>query len=335
MIDLKTHYMGLTLKNPLVASSSPLTESVENLVRLEDAGIAAVVLPSLFEEQLTLESVTLDEDLWRGAQEFAEAVTYLPDLDNYNTNPDGYLELVRQAKRRLSVPVFASLNGSTPGGWIRYAREIEQAGADGLELNIYAIETDVHRSAEAVEDSYCDLVHKLKASVKLPIAVKMTPFFSSLPHIAKRFDRAGADALILFNRFYQPDFDIQNLEVIPRLTLSEPNELLLRLHWAAILFSRVRPDLAITGGVHSAEDVLKALMAGASVAMMASVLLKNGSRYVRRVLDDLTRWMSENEYDAIRQMQGSMSHRSVPNPAAFERGNYMKVLSSYALRLRQ
>ncbi|HUI74447.1 MAG TPA: dihydroorotate dehydrogenase-like protein [Candidatus Acidoferrum sp.] len=335
MIDLKTHYMGLTLKNPLVASSSPLTESVENLVRLEDAGIAAVVLPSLFEEQLTLESVTLDEDLWRGAQEFAEAVTYLPDLDNYNTNPDGYLELVRQAKRRLSVPVFASLNGSTPGGWIRYAREIEQAGADGLELNIYAIETDVHRSAEAVEDSYCDLVHKLKASVKLPIAVKMTPFFSSLPHIAKRFDRAGADALILFNRFYQPDFDIQNLEVIPRLTLSEPNELLLRLHWAAILFSRVRPDLAITGGVHSAEDVLKALMAGASVAMMASVLLKNGSRYVHRVLDDLTRWMSENEYDAIRQMQGSMSHRSVPNPAAFERGNYMKVLSSYALRLRQ
>ncbi|HUL16915.1 MAG TPA: dihydroorotate dehydrogenase-like protein [Terriglobales bacterium] len=335
MIDLKTHYMGLALKNPLVASSSPLTESVENLVRLEDAGIAAVVLPSLFEEQLTLESVTLDEDLWRGAQEFAEAVTYLPDMDNYNTNPDGYLELVSQAKRRLSVPVFASLNGSTPGGWIRYAREIEQAGADGLELNIYAIETDVHRSAEAVEESYCELVHQLKASVKLPIAVKMTPFFSSLPHIAKRFDRAGADALILFNRFYQPDFDIQNLEVIPRLALSEPNELLLRLHWAAILFSRVRPDLAVTGGVHSAEDVLKALMAGASVAMMASVLLKNGSRYVRRVLDDLTRWMSENEYDAIGQMQGSMSHRSVPNSTAFERGNYMKVLSSYALRLRQ
>jgi len=335
MIDLKTHYMGLALKNPLVASSSPLTESVENLVRLEDAGIAAVVLPSLFEEQLTLESVTLDEDLWRGAQEFAEAVTYLPDMDNYNTNPDGYLELVSQAKRRLSVPVFASLNGSTPGGWIRYAREIEQAGADGLELNIYAIETDVHRSAEAAEESYCELVHQLKASVKLPIAVKMTPFFSSLPHIAKRFDRAGADALILFNRFYQPDFDIQNLEVIPRLALSEPNELLLRLHWAAILFSRVRPDLAVTGGVHSAEDVLKALMAGASVAMMASVLLKNGSRYVRRVLDDLTRWMSENEYDAIGQMQGSMSHRSVPNSTAFERGNYMKVLSSYALRLRQ
>jgi dihydroorotate dehydrogenase (fumarate) len=335
MIDLRTHYMGLTLKNPLVASSSPLTESMDNLQRLEDAGVAAVVLPSLFEEQLTVESVTLDEDLWRGAQEFAEAVTYLPDLENYNTNPDGYLELVRQAKRRLAIPVFASLNGSTPGGWVRYARDIEQAGADGLELNIYAIETDVHRSAEAVEDSYSQLVHDLKANVKIPIAVKMTPFFSSIPHVAKRFDRAGADALILFNRFYQPDFDIQNLEVIPKLTLSEPNELLLRLHWVAILYSRVRPSLAITGGVHSAEDVLKSLMAGASVAMMTSALLKLGIRYVHRVLDDLTHWMSENEYEAVRQMQGSMSHKSVPHPAAFERGNYMKVLSSYALRLRQ
>lgn len=335
MIDLQTQYMGLTLKNPLVASSSPLTESMDGLLRLEDAGIAAVVLPSLFEEQLTLESVALDEDLWRGAQEFAEAVTYLPDLENYNTNPDGYLELLAQAKRRLAVPVFASLNGSTPGGWVRYAREIEQAGADGLELNIYAIETDVHRTGEAVEDSFCELVHQLKASVKLPIAVKMTPFFSSLPYIAKRFDRAGAEALILFNRFYQPDFDIQNLEVVPRLTLSEPYELLLRLHWVAILYGRVRPSLAITGGVHSAEDVLKALMAGASVAMMTSALLKNGPRYVHRVLEDLTRWMSENEYEAVRQMQGSISHRSVANPAAFERGNYMKVLSSYVLRLRQ
>ena len=334
MIDLTTQYMGLTLRNPLVASSSPLTESIDSLLRLEDAGIAAVVLPSLFEEQLTLESVALDEDLWRGAQEFAEAVTYLPDLENYNTNPDGYLELVRQAKGRLSIPVFGSLNGSTPGGWVRYARDIEQAGADGLELNIYAIEADVHRSGEAVEDSFCELVHELKANVKFPIAVKMTPFFSSLPHIAKRFDRAGADALILFNRFYQPDFDIQNQEVVPYLMLSEPYELLLRLHWVAILYGRVRPSLAVTGGVHTGRDVLKALMAGASVAMMTSALLKNGPRYVQRVLQELTGWMSENEYDAVRQMQGSMSHRSVPNPAAFERGNYMKVLSSYALRLR-
>lgn len=335
MIDLRTQYLGLTLKNPLVASSSPLTESMDSLLRLEDAGIAAVVLPSLFEEQLTIESVTLDEDLWRGAQEFAEAVTYLPDLENYNTNPDGYLELIRHAKRRLAVPVFASLNGSTPGGWIRYARDIEQAGADGLELNIYSIEADVHRSGEAVESSYCELVRQLKAGVKLPIAVKMTPFFSSIPHIAKRFERAGADALILFNRFYQPDFDVQNLEVVPRLTLSEPHELLLRLNWVAILYGRVRPSLAVTGGVHSAEDVLKSLMAGASVAMMTSALLKNGPRFVHRVLDDLARWISENEYDAVLQMQGSMSHQSVPNPAALERGNYMKVLSSYALRPRQ
>lgn len=335
MSDLQTQYMGLTLKNPLVASSSPLTESMDSLLRLEDAGIAAVVLPSLFEEQLILESVALDEDLWRGAQGFAEAVTYLPDLENYNTNPDGYLELIHQAKRRLAVPVFASLNGCTPGGWIRYAREIEQAGADGLELNIYSIETDVHRSGEAVEDSCCELVHQLKASVKLPIAVKMTPFFSSIPHIARRFDRAGADALILFNRFYQPDFDIKNREVVPQLTLSEPHELLLRLNWVAILYRQVQPSLAITGGVHSAGDVLKSVMAGASVAMMTSALLKNGPRFAHRVLDDITRWMYENEYDAVRQMQGSMSHQSVANPAAFERGNYMKVLSSYALRLRQ
>ncbi len=335
MIDLRTQYMGLPLKNPLIASSSPLTESTENLLRLEDAGIAAVVLPSLFEEQLAIESAALDEDLWRGAQEFAEAVTYLPDLERYNTNPDGYLEFVGESKRRLAIPVIASLNGCTPGGWVRYAREIEQAGADGLELNLYLIETDVHRSGESVEDGFCELVHELKANVKIPIAVKLTSFFSSIPNIALRLDRAGADALVLFNRFYQPDFDIENLEVIPRLTLSEPYELLLRLHWVAILSGRVRPSLAITGGVHSAQDVLKALMAGASAAMMASALLKNGPRYAHRVLDDLTRWMSENEYEAVRQMQGSMSHHAVPNPAAFERGNYMKVLSSYALRLRK
>lgn len=334
MHDLRTQYMGFTLKNPLVASSSPLTESLENLLRLEDAGIAAVVLPSLFEEQLTIESVALDEDLWRGAQEFAEAVTYLPDLEKYNTNPDGYLELIRRAKSRLSVPVFASLNGSTAGGWVRYARDIEQAGADGLELNLYAIETDVHRSGQAVEDDFCELVHDLKGRVKLPIAVKMTPFFSSIPHIAHRFDRAGVDALVLFNRFYQPDFDIETQEVVPRLVLSESSELLLRLHWIAILYHHVRPTLAVTGGVHSADDVLKCMMAGASVAMMTSALLKNGPRYVHRVLQDVSRWMMENEYNAVRQMQGNMSHRAVSNPAAFERGNYMKVLSSYSLRAR-
>jgi dihydroorotate dehydrogenase (fumarate) len=334
MIDLTTRYMGWTLRNPLVASSSPLTETLDSLRRLEDAGIAAVVLPSLFEEQLTLESVALDEDLWRGAQEFAEAVTYLPNLDNYNTNPDGYLTLIRQAKIAISIPVIASLNGSTPGGWIRYAREIEQAGADGLELNIYSIETDLHRSGETVEEGFCELVHQVKASVRIPVAVKLSPFFSSIPNIARRFDRAGADALVLFNRFYQPDFDIEALEVVPRLALSEPYELLLRLHWLAILAGRVRPDLAVTGGVHSAEDVLKAVMAGASTAMMTSALLKNGPRYVKHVLNDLVRWMEEHEYTAIQQMQGSMSYRSVSDPAALERGNYMKVLSSYALKMR-
>jgi dihydroorotate dehydrogenase (fumarate) len=334
MIDLTTRYMGWTLKNPLIASSSPLTESLDSLRRLEDAGIAAVVLPSLFEEQLSLESAALDEDLWRGAQEFAEAVTYLPNLENYNTNPDGYLSLIRQAKQALSVPVTASLNGNSPGGWIRYAREIEQAGADGLELNLYSIETDLHRSSETIEEGFCELVHRVKTSVSIPIAVKLSPFFSSVPHIALRFDRAGADALVLFNRFYQPDFDIEALEVVPRLDLSDSNELLLRLHWVAILAGRLRTDLAVTGGVHSAQDVLKSVMAGANVAMLTSALLKNGPRYAKHVLGDLVNWMEEHEYAAIQQMHGSMSYRSVPNPAALERGNYMRVLSSYSLKMR-
>jgi dihydroorotate dehydrogenase (fumarate) len=334
MADLSTRYMGLTLKNPLVASASPLTESPDNLRRMEDMGIAAVVLPSLFEEQLTLESNLLDEDLWRGAEEFPEATSYLPDLSNYNTGPDGYLELIRRAKRSVAIPVIASLNGVTPSGWVRYAKHIEQAGADALELNIYSLETDPLKSGADVEESYCELVHQVKASVRIPVAVKLSPYFSSIPHIAKRLDHAGADALVFFNRFYQPDFDVEALEVVPRLHLSEPHELLPRLHWVAIVYSHVRASLAITGGVHSEIDVLKSMMAGANVAMMTSALLENGIRYIHRVLDDLHRWMEEHEYASIRQMLGSMSYRSVPDPAAFERGNYMKVLSSYALRLR-
>jgi dihydroorotate dehydrogenase (fumarate) len=334
MPDLSAQYMGLTLKNPLVASASPLTESPDNLRRMEDMGIAAVVLPSLFEEQLALESSLLDEDLWRGTEEFPEAASYLPDLSNYNTGPDGYLELIRRSKRSVAIPVIASLNGVTPSGWVRYAKHIEQAGADALELNIYSLETDPLKSGADVEESYCELVHQVKTSIRIPVAVKLSPYFSSIPHISKRLDRAGADALVFFNRFYQPDFDVEALEVVPRLHLSQPHELLPRLHWVAIVYSHVRASLAITGGVHSAIDILKSVMAGANVAMMTSALLENGIRYIHRVLDDLHRWMEDHEYASIRQMLGSMSHRSVPDPAAFERGNYMKVLSSYALRLR-
>jgi dihydroorotate dehydrogenase (fumarate) len=334
MIDLSTHYMSLTLKNPLIASASPLTESVTNLRNLEDSGIAAAVLPSLFEEQLSLESVLIDQDLSRGADEFAEAITYLPNLESYNTGPEGYLELIHQAKQAVAIPVIASLNGTTPGGWVSYARQMEQAGADAIELNLYSMETDPHKSSDAVEDRYCELVRQVKASLQIPVAVKLSPFFSSMAHMAKRLDDAGADALVLFNRFYQADFDIESLEPEPHLVLSDPCELPLRLHWVAILYGSIRPSLAITGGVHRAEDVVKCMMAGAQVSMMTSALIQNGVRYPRRMLDDLVRWMTEHEYESMEQMRGSMSYRAAPNSGVFERNNYMKMLSSYALRIR-
>ena len=332
MIDLTTRYLGLSLNNPLVASASPLCESVANIRRLEDCGIAAVVLPSLFEEQIQLESEALHSDLLRGAESFSESLNFFPDMTTYNLGPDGYLELVRKAKSSVGVPIIASLNGTTSGGWVRYARLMEEAGADALELNVYALATDPDRTAAQVEQSYCDLVRQVKGSVRIPVAVKLSHFFSALPNMAKQLGEAGADALVLFNRFYQPDFDIEALEVIPRLTLSRPEELLLRLHWVAILFGHTRADLAVTGGVHSAQDVLKSVMAGARVAMTTSALLHNGVEHARGILSDLFHWMEEHEYESIRQMCGSMSQRSVPDPAAFERGNYMRVLSSYTLR---
>lgn len=331
MIDLTTRYLNLTLKNPLVASASPLCESLDNIRRLEDHGIAAVVLPSLFEEQINLESEALHADLSRGAQSFAESLNYFPNLNTYNLGPDGYLDLIRKAKTSVSVPVIGSLNGVSQGGWIRYAREMEQAGADAIELNVYSIVTDPELSADRVEQGYADLVRAVKQSVRIPVAVKLSHFFSAPANAASRLDAAGADALVLFNRFYQPDFDIEALEVVPSLTLSRPQELLLRLHWVAIIFGHVRADLAITGGVHSARDVLKAAMAGARVAMMTSALLENGVEHLDVVLSDLVTWMEEHEYESIRQMCGSMSQRNVPDPAAFQRANYMRVLSSYTL----
>ncbi|HTN72438.1 MAG TPA: dihydroorotate dehydrogenase-like protein, partial [Methylomirabilota bacterium] len=278
MVDLTTKYLGLTLRNPLVASASPLTESIQNIVQMEDAGIAAVVLPSLFEEQLRVESETLDRDLSRGVEEFPEALNYLPNLDSYNMGPDGYLELIQKAKRRVAIPIIASLNGSTPGGWLGYAKDMEQAGATAIELNLYTVEADANRTSQQVERSYCDVVEQVKASVKIPVAVKLSPFFSAMANMARRLTNSGADALVLFNRFYQPDFDPQNLEVVPRLELSRRHELLLRLHWTAILYGKVDANLAITGGVHETEDVLKAVMAGASAVMMTSAFLQNGIR---------------------------------------------------------
>jgi dihydroorotate dehydrogenase (fumarate) len=332
MVDLSTTYLGLTLKNPLVVSASPLCEKIDNIRRMEDAGASAVVLPSLFEEQISLESHHLDRYLSHGTESFAESLTYFPDMVDYNLGPDGYLEHIRRAKFVVDIPIIGSLNGSSTGGWITYARKIEEAGADALELNVYHIPTDPELTGAQVEQMYLDLVRDVKASIRIPVAVKLNHFFSAFANMGWRLDQAGADALVLFNRFYQPDFDLEKLEVVPNLTLSSSYEVLLRLHWVAILYGHIRADLAVTGGVHTAHDVLKAMMVGARVAMMTSALLKNGIEHLTTVRADLLAWMEEHEYESIRQMQGSMSHRSVPDPAAFERGNYMKVLSSYVLK---
>jgi dihydroorotate dehydrogenase (fumarate) len=332
MSDLSTKYLGLNLKCPLMASASPLCDSVDNIKRLEDNGIAGVVLPSLFEEQLELESMTVDADLVRGTDSFPESTNFLPDLQNYNMGPDAYLELIRHAKEAVNIPVIASINGITDGGWLQFAKLMEEAGADAIELNIYSIPTDPATSGNEVEQGYVDLVRHLKRSIRIPLAVKLSPFFSAPANIGVRFDEARVDALVLFNRFYQPDFDIEQLEVLPSLTLSRPEELLLRLHWTAILSGHVRADLGITGGVHSSRDVLKCILAGAKVAFMTSALLRNGVHHAGYVLAEVKRWLDEHEYSSIQQMCGSMSHGAVSDPTAFERGNYMKVLSSYTLR---
>ena len=332
MSDLSTKYLGLNLKSPLVASAAPLCESVDNVKRLEDNNLAAVVLPSLFEEQLELESLSVDSDLARGTESFPESANFFPDLQTYNLGPDGYLELIRQAKESVDIPVIASLNGVSSGGWLQYARLMEEAGADAIELNIYSIATDPAVSGSEVEQGYIDLVRHLKRSIRIPVAVKLSPFFSAPANMGVRFDEARADGIVLFNRFYQPDFDIEQLVVSPSLALSRPEELLLRLHWTAILYGRVRADLGITGGVHGARDMIKCILAGARVAFMTSALLRNGVHHAAHVLSELERWLDDHEYKSVQEMCGSMSHRSVPDPTAFERGNYMKVLSSYTLR---
>ena len=332
MSDLTTKYLGLNLKSPLLASASPLSESVDNIKRLEDHGLAGVVLPSLFEEQLALESLAVDSDLTRGTESFPESSSFFPDLQTYNLGPDGYLELIRHAKEAVKIPVIASLNGVSPGGWLQYAQLMEEAGADAIELNIYSIATDPAVSAAEVEQGYIELVKQLKRTLRIPLAVKLSPFFSAPANMGVRLDESRADGIVLFNRFYQPDFDIEQLEVTPCLNLSRPEELLLRLHWTAILFGHVRADLAITGGVHSSRDLLKCILAGARAVFMTSALLRNGVQHAAHVLSEVNRWLDEHEYASIQQMCGSMSHGSVPDPSAFERGNYMKVLSSYTLR---
>ena len=332
MSDLTTTYLGLKLKNPLVVSPSPLCQELGNIRQMEDAGASAVVLHSLFEEQLTLESQELDHFLAHGTDSFAEALSYYPDLGHYNLGPDAYLEHIRKAKAAVKIPIVGSLNGVSTGGWIEYAKKIEDAGADALELNVYYIATDADMSGAQVEQMYADLVRDVRAGVKIPVAVKLGPYFSAMASMARRLDQAGANGLVLFNRFYQPDFDLEKLEVTPNLVLSRSDELRLRLTWVGILYGRIKADLAITGGVHTAEDAIKSMMAGARVAMMTSALLRNGIGHLKTVLSGIANWMEKHEYASIQQMQGSMSQKSVAEPAAFERANYMKVLSSYAMK---
>ena len=328
-MDLSTTYMGLSLKNPIVPSSSPLSYNLDNIRRLEDAGAAAVVMHSLFEEQITLESHQLDHFLSYGTDTFAEALTYFPDLDSYNVGPDQYLNLISDAKNAVGIPIIGSLNGVSSGGWIEYASRIEEAGADALELNVYYIPTDVAMAGATVEQMYLDIMRDVRKNVSIPIAMKLSPQFSATANMASRLAEAGADALVLFNRFYQPDLDIEDLEVTPHLVLSKSRELHLPLRWVAILYGRVPVDLAITTGVHNHVDVLKGIMAGAKVTMMASELLRKGTTRIDKILGRMNRWMQEHEYESVAQMQGSMSQQAVAEPAAFERANYMKILTSW------
>jgi len=328
-MDLTTRYLGLTLRTPLVPAASPLSDDLDNIKRMEDAGAAAIVLPSLFEEQLRADRAELTERLEQGTESFAEALTYFPEPEEFKVGPETYLDQIHKAKDSVKIPIIASLNGSTLGGWTDYAAQIQQAGADALELNIYAIPTDPDLSASDVEDTYVDIVKGVKSQVKIPVAVKLSPFFTNFANVAKRLDDAGADGLVLFNRFYQPDIDLEELEVTPNILLSTPMAMRLPLRWIAILHGRVQADLAASSGVHRATDAVKMIMAGAAVTTMASALLRHGIKHLSTVESELTQWMEEHEYDSVEQMRGSMSQRSCPDPSSFERAQYMKAISTF------
>lgn len=329
MVDLSTTYLGIKLKNPLVASSSPLTQKVDSIQKMEEAGVSAVVLYSLFEEQIVQESLKLHHDLLRGSESYAEALSYLPDYGQYSIGPEKYIDHIKKVKKAVNIPVIGSLNGVTTGGWIEYAKKIEQAGADALELNLYYLATDPEMTSSALEDNYIHLVQDIRRQIDIPIAVKLSPFFTALPNFARRLQQAGANGLVLFNRFYQPDLDLESLEVVPNLVLSNSYEVRLPLRWIAILYGKIGVDFALTSGVHTAEDMLKAVMAGANVTTIASTLLKNGIEASTNILSTAKKWMEDHEYESISQMRGSMSQQAVGDPATFERANYMRVLSSY------
>jgi dihydroorotate dehydrogenase (fumarate) len=329
-MDLTTTYLGLKLRTPLVPSAcGPLSNSLGKVRALEDAGASAIVMYSLFEEEILHESQELDHYLTYGSYSYAEALSYFPEPEDYELDPDRYLEYLYRAKRAVGIPVMGSLNGVSTGGWVKFAKEIEQTGADALELNIYYIPTDLDLPGIEVEQMYINVLEDVKRTVKIPVAIKLGPFFSIMAHVAKRLSNAGADGLVLFNRFYQPDIDLEQLEVIPNVLLSTPQAMRLPLRWIAILHGRLQVSLAATSGIHNSEDVIKMLMAGADVTMLCSTLLKNGLGRMMQIEKEIVQWMEEHGYTSVDQMKGSMSQKSCPHPSAFERANYMKALKSY------
>lgn len=333
MTDLTTNFMGLSLSNPLVASASPLSKRVETVKKLEDAGVSAVVLYSLFEEQINHESKALDYFLSRGTDSFQEASTFYPDFEHYNVGPEKYLEHISALKRAVNIPIIASLNGVSSGGWVDYAKRMQDSGADGLELNFYYIPTQIDISAAELEKNYVELVRAVRNSISIPMTVKLSSAFTALPNFASELAKAGADGLTLFNRFIQPDFNLEKMETTPHLVLSTSAELRLPLRWVAILYDRVDADLALTSGVHTGVDMVKSVLAGAAVTMVASELIENGVKRAGSMLAEFHDWMVENEYKSVNQMRGAMSQRAVAEPAAFERGNYMKALQTYDNKL--
>ncbi len=330
-MDLTTKYLGLTLRSPLVASASPLSEEIGNIKKLEDAGIGAIVLYSLFEEQIRLEQEEYNFHTTHGTDAFAESLSYFPEIDDYKLGPELYLEHIQKAKASVKVPIIASLNGSSLGGWTSYAKEMENAGADAIELNIYNIPTNADMTGDQVEQQYVDILKAVKSAVKIPVALKLSPYFSNFSNVAKRFDEAGANALVLFNRFYQPDIDLDEFEVTPNLILSQSNAMRLPMRWIAILKDNIKADLAATSGIHTGTDVIKMMMVGANVAMLCSSLLKHGINHVKNIEDHMKQWMRENDYKSISEMQGSMSQQKIANPGSFERAQYMKAITKYQL----
>ncbi len=328
MTDLSTTYLGLPLRTPLLASASPLSQEIDSIRHLEDAGASAVVLYSLFEEQLRQESLELEHRLSAGTESFAESLSYFPRSGEFRLGPEGYLHHILRAKDAVDIPIIASLNGATVGGWTEYAKQIEQAGADAIECNIYFIPTGMDEPSALIEKVYIDILRAVKHSVSIPVAVKLSPFFSNMAFMAKRLDEAGADGLVLFNRFYQPDIDLDQLEVTPNVLLSTPQALRLPLTWIGILYGRVKASLAATSGIHDPEDVIKLLMVGADVTMLCSTLLRNGINHLRYLERRVFEWMEEHEYESVRQMQGSMSQLRCPDPSAFERAQYMRAVKS-------